>query len=147
MAGSMHRVPAEIGTDIDENALRCVSEIVLEPAGGNWFVRAVFRDVPADQVTVMHEKLQLRAGGAHLEGGTPRHQPCSEKYGRAADARDTDHWTAPLTASHEKLAAALHSLGRLVHRVLGQLWIKRAGRFPAQHIKRFDELADPIGLG
>jgi len=34
-----------------------------------------------------------------------------------------------------------------MHRVLGQLWIKRAGLFPAQHIKRFDELADPVGLG
>src|SRR5262245_50273361 len=143
MPGSMHGVPAEIGTDIDENALRCVSEIVLEPAGGNWFVRAVFRDMPADQVTVVHEKLQLRAARAHLEGRTPRHQPRGEKYGRAADARDTDHWTATLTASHENLAAALDSLNRLVHCVLSQLWIKGAGLLPAQHIRDLTSLPTP----
>src|SRR5262245_3195768 len=103
MLSGMNGVPSEIGADVNKNSLRRASEMVVEPAGGYRLMGAVFRDMPADQIAVVHEKLQTGIGRANLEGGTPGHQPRGKKHGCAANARDTDHRPAVLTSSSRKI--------------------------------------------
>src|SRR5262245_49403796 len=123
MLSGMNRVPSEIGADINKNPPGRASEMVVEPAGGDRLMSAVFRDVPADQISVVHEKLQTGIGRANSEGRAPGHQPRGKKHGGATDARDTDHGPAVLTSSLRKIRQGSDSLGSLAHRALRQFGI------------------------
>ena len=99
--GSMNRIPAEIGADIDEDSAWRCGQVLGYPLGQQRLVGAVFGNVPADDVASIHEERQFRLLGAGAKRRTPGREPSQQKK-QCSDRTDETESRAASPSSCER---------------------------------------------